>query len=911
MPRTPFRAEWAAFDKGLNNRMDPAFLGTGESQDAESCDLLDGTLRGMVGIGNPLEGIAVGEADAWIYFTKSGTWISDPITQFALISGDETYRTNRYSATNASYPTVIDASGTNRLGLVAPTGLAQVTTNGAGTLNGSFRWAITYVTADGLESNPLYFDTVSGLVGAKWEVTLGALPDSRITAVNVYRTLDGAPAGPLYYVGQDVTLDVVSDTGAPDIGDDVLDWGPGGNPGNSALFEDHSPAPNLTLLANAMHSVTGGAGTAGAGIAFGAIDNVVRCSALDQSAYWPTVNEWPLPETVEALVTGAAQTLAFTQSSVYAFEGVDDYNMSMGKTRAGFGIRTGCGATAATTPFGIVFLAREGLAVYRDGSTDIISEGVLSRSYLAALTNPFAVYSEGYYILFHTTGCLVVDLSIWPALKVMPFALTALAAHFTFLSGPGGQVPGLFVLQRGDGGQIRGWSITQSMTVYGPSDVVSTFAGSNGLPGTGAGYTDDTGTAARFSSPEGLATDSYGNLYVADYGNNRIRKVTPAGVVTTLAGSGAAATTDGTGTAAAFNKPIGLTVAPDGNLYVCEELGHVVRKVTPSGVVTTFAGTAGVAGTTDATGTAANFRNPSDIVADADGNLYVADNGNHALRKITPDAVVSTVAGTTGTRGGADGTGTAATFDFPGGICLGVDGHLYMTCAGPVNLVVPSYDGVVKITLPDYVVTTMGGRNGTRGWGDGTGAAASFRRPQGIGSDSFGNLYVADQGNSVIRKITPAGVVTTFAGPTDGSATTGATDGAGAVARFYTPGGLDIDPSGILYVADTDNHRIRKLAALETTYSGDPQPWHWQTGDHIAGDRTKRKTYTRIWADVAGTVSIGIYVDGTLAKTWTPSATENRAWLPQGTVGRKLSLRISSADGTGVLREVVVDGEVG
>src|SRR5439155_1385320 len=206
-------------------------------------------------------------------------------------------------------------------------------------------------------------------------------------------------------------------------------------------------------------------------------------------------------------------------------------------------------------------------------------------------------------------------------------------------------------------------------------------------------------------------------------------------------------------------------------------------RITSAGVVTTLAGTAGTPGSTDATGTAARFRFPRDVATDGTGNVYVAELSNNTVRKITPAAVVTTLAGTAGSVGSADGTGAAASFNFPSGVATDSAGNVYVADT--------SNNTIRKIT-PAGVVTTLAGTAGTTGSTDATGAAASFNFPQGVATDSAGNVYVADTLNNTIRKITPAGVVSTLAG----TAGTGSADGTGAAASFNSPVGVATDNAG-------------------------------------------------------------------------------------------------------------------
>ena len=278
------------------------------------------------------------------------------------------------------------------------------------------------------------------------------------------------------------------------------------------------------------------------------------------------------------------------------------------------------------------------------------------------------------------------------------------------------------------------------------------FAGQPGIYGS----MDGTGNAARFYYPMGVAVDGSGNVFVADQGAHTIRKVTPAGVVTTLAGSaGSRGSVDGTGSAARFNRPTGVAVDGAGNVYVADSQNLTIRKVTPAGMVTTVAGTAGSPGIADGTGTAAQFGQPYGVAVDGAGNVFVADQGAHTIRKVTPAGVVTTLAGSGGNWGSADGAGAAAQFCYPSGVA--VDG------AG--NVFVADYNNhtIRKVTAAG-VVTTLAGSAGNSGTADGTGTAARFYYPSGVAVDGAGNVFVADQYNHTIRQVTAVGVVTTIGG---------------------------------------------------------------------------------------------------------------------------------------------------
>ena len=318
---------------------------------------------------------------------------------------------------------------------------------------------------------------------------------------------------------------------------------------------------------------------------------------------------------------------------------------------------------------------------------------------------------------------------------------------------------------------------------------VSTFAGS-GLKGS----VDGVGSAASFWEPKAIAIDGQGNLYVADYNNQSIRKITSSGVVTTLAGSGASGHQDGPGVTATFTYSLGLTVDLNGNVYVADSANNAIRKITVAGDVTTLAGGAGF-GFANGNGAAAKFNFPHDIAVSPNGNLYVTDFSNNVIRKITRDGTVSTYAGT-GIKGAADGPAATASFNNPSGIAVDAQENLYIGDYGN-NL-------IRKISVGGIVSTIAG--NGTAGNANGTGTFATFTTPASIAIDGGGNLYVPTAGNQ-IRIISPAGVVSTFAG----TGAAGMTNGPALSSTFNLPLSVAVGSNGTVYVADTLNNAIRKI----------------------------------------------------------------------------------------------------
>ncbi len=311
------------------------------------------------------------------------------------------------------------------------------------------------------------------------------------------------------------------------------------------------------------------------------------------------------------------------------------------------------------------------------------------------------------------------------------------------------------------------------------------------------GAADGTGTAASFNAPAGVVIDAAGNLYVSEAGNHMIRKVTPVGVVSTFAGNTAGGFTNGTGAAATFSSMQGIAIDASGNLYVADAGNQVIRKVTPGGMVSTFAGS-GAMGSNNGPAASASFNAPTGLAFDGAGNMYVADFGNKLIRKITPGGTVSTLAGN-GSVGYDNGPGNTATFTSP--IRLAADG------AG--NVYVSDFKMIRKIA-PDGAVSTLAGNAGNPGGYstpvDGKSGAASFVSADGISIDAAGNLYVGDL--ALIRKVTPAGAVSTLAGGGTGTAT----DGTGTHASFGILRGLVVNPAGnLIYVADYFTSLIRKV----------------------------------------------------------------------------------------------------
>lgn len=320
--------------------------------------------------------------------------------------------------------------------------------------------------------------------------------------------------------------------------------------------------------------------------------------------------------------------------------------------------------------------------------------------------------------------------------------------------------------------------------------LVSTFAGSGS-----AGSSNANGIAATFNLPTVVAIDRFGNVFVVDRSNHKIRKITPNGDVTTFAGSGVSGAADGVGTAASFRFPDGAVFDSHDNLFISDQSNHKIRKITPDGTVSTFAGIGSI-GSANGIGTAASFYYPAGMAVDASDNLLIADYGNNKIRKITPDGTVTTFAGT-GVAGALEGDALSAQFNGATGVCVDRSGTVF---------VADYYNNKIRKIDTLGTVSTFAG-SGAMGSADGIGTAASFYYPAIVSVDVHNNLLVTDEENHKIRKITHDGTVSTFAG----NGTPGSNDGLAASAQFNFPTGVAVDLLNTVFVADYSNNKIRKI----------------------------------------------------------------------------------------------------
>lgn len=353
--------------------------------------------------------------------------------------------------------------------------------------------------------------------------------------------------------------------------------------------------------------------------------------------------------------------------------------------------------------------------------------------------------------------------------------------------------------------------------------VVSTFAGTNTMGNdtiNTAGFTNGADSVAKFNSPAGIAADTAGNVYVADTYNNVIRRINNR-TVTTLAGNGIQGYNDGQATAAEFNQPLGVCVDKHGNIYVADTYNNVIREISIAGNVVTFAGN-GAQGYTGDNGpaTAAELNLPVGVAADTLGNIYVTDNGNQVIREISTSGTITTFAGnhSIGYRNGASST---AEFEGLYGIATDDSGSVYVTeyinddvrkIRNGIVTTLAGYDTNVVFHNPSVLYDPFGYRNGTND-------TALFYDPTGIAVDSAGNVYLSDEYNHVIRKIGKKSV-STFAGDS-AAVISGYVNGAAiSTARFNSPLGIALDRKGMnghFYVADNGNNVIRKIAFENVT----------------------------------------------------------------------------------------------
>jgi uncharacterized protein (TIGR03437 family) len=369
------------------------------------------------------------------------------------------------------------------------------------------------------------------------------------------------------------------------------------------------------------------------------------------------------------------------------------------------------------------------------------------------------------------------------------------------------------------------------------------------------GFFGDQGPAlqATFSLPHGVALDAAGDIYVADTSNNRIRKVGTDGTVTTVAGTNSAGyTADGVNAALAqLNAPSSVAVDATGNIYIADTGNNRVRRIGTQGTIVTIAGAgAGGFGGDGGAATSALLSGPQGVVVDAAGNVYIADTGNHRVRKVSPQGVITTVAGAN-PAGGDNGPATSARFFQPSGVALDASGNLYIS--DTLN------NRVRRVSKTGVIVTIAG--VGSAGYSGDSGAAiqSQLNNPQGLAFDGAGNLYVADTGNNVIRRITPGGQIATVVGT--GDLGNGGDFGPAASAQLFNPNAVAFDRAGNMYIADSANNRIRIVDASGTirNLAGDPAGQPGYAGDN-GPPQSARFRYPRgLAVDDSGNIYVSDY----------------------------------------------------
>ena len=323
----------------------------------------------------------------------------------------------------------------------------------------------------------------------------------------------------------------------------------------------------------------------------------------------------------------------------------------------------------------------------------------------------------------------------------------------------------------------------------------TTFAG-----GT-YGHLNGVDTIAKFRAPEGIAVDKLGNVYTTEYGSSIIRKITPNGIVSTLAGKDSAlGFIDGISNEARFNRPHGIAVNKFLNVYVADMKNCIIRKILPNGKVKTIAGVPEVKGSSDGKSSQATFNQPEGIAINSKGYIYIADTYNYIIREISIDGNVKTLAGKAGISGSADGKGIKSRFNMPIGIAIDGKDNIYIVDA--------NYDGTTPGNCTIRKITTKGVVSCT----DGKGRIATFNRPVGITVTKEGIVYIAYTEGDIIRKITADGIVSTIGGK---YMIEDKQDGKGNDARFNDPQAIAISDKGVLFIADTFNNRVVKGELIE------------------------------------------------------------------------------------------------
>jgi len=476
-----------------------------------------------------------------------------------------------------------------------------------------------------------------------------------------------------------------------------------------------------------------------------------------------------------------------------------------------FGSRTSSVATVLVVEItsqpqsqGVLAGSNATLSVAASGYSSFSYQWCFNGDPLAGFTNSsfsitgFDPTNEGAYTVVLTTAygsvtSQVATLALPPSLIIQPGSLTVL---------PGSNVT-FNVTSDGVGPFVYQWRLNGACL---PNTIITTVAGSGTF-----GFSGDGGAAtnAGLDHPNSVALDAAGNLYIADSYYNHVRKVDTNGIITSMAGGGHNGLGDGgPATNASLNKPSGVAVDASGRVYIADQNNSLVRKVDTNGIITTLAG--GGSGGDGGAATNASVNHPAGVASDPAGNLYIADTGNNRIRKVDTNGIITTIAGNGfGAFAGDGGAAIHASLSGPTGVAVDAVGNLYIADEGNQRVRKVSTSGVIS---------TVTGTSSAGYFGDGGAAAiASLNNPRGVAMDAVGNLYIADSSNKRIRKVDTNGIITTVAG--GGSSGDG---GPATSASLNWPAGVVLDAIGDLYIADAFNYRVRKVDTngIITTVAG-------------------------------------------------------------------------------------------
>ena len=708
--------------------------------------------------------------------------------------------------------------------------------------------------------------------------------------------------------------------------------------GSGNLFISDS---NNSRIREVIASVTPVTTIAPPGGSYGTPQSVTLTGNKPVTTYYTTNGS--IPTTGSSVYSGP---LALSTSTTVKFFSVDGAGNSEGVKSASYTI-TMTAPTTSASPAGGVFSAAQNVTLScNDGA------GVCGSTYycLGSACTPTTLYSAPIAITGSTLLRFYSKDSANHSEAVVQAGYTIFAGYNTGVVLPG--APGTIITYAG-GGTGSG-SAGNSTSLQNPQAVALDGAGNSYIAdtdnnlvrkvsaatgtvsivaGTGsAGFSGDGGpaSAASLNSPQGVALDGAGNLYIADVNNHRIRKVDGAGVITTIAGNGDNSYPgDGSPAVAASISPIAVAADSSGNVYLVDR--NLVRKVDTAGIITTVAGNGGYSYDGDGVLATAAAIYPNGVALDGLGNLYISDYNNQRIRKVSAaTGLISTVAGNgTGGYGGDGGPAVAAELSSPSGIALDGSGNLYF--ADRYNY------RIRKVAASTGIISTIAG-SGPGFTGDGGPASAAGMYPYAVAVDLSGNLFIADYSNDRVRKVSAAtGIISTIAG--NGSTSYSGDGGAASTATLAYPQGVAMDASGNLYLADKNNHRVRKVSAATgaiTTVAGNGTAGN--SGDLGAAIQSSLNSPQGVALDGAGNLFIAdsnncrirkvdsLGMISTVAGNYCgfggdgAQASAAHLYYPQGValdgagnlyIADSLNNRIRKVDGSGVITTLAGDGSAG